>query len=178
MLFLFRAENETRAHDAWALSRFFLSPPAPSRGNGSLVRAIVFNRRGKQKATHAGNSKVPQGPRLKGALCLARGWTMQVFRRKTAKQKTAPVGCCFYFERKTRLELATPTLARIAAPRSKKALPFQTYQLSYFRRIDYQPIRGFRFIQIPIFTCMIFTRKRTGVNIGVKVQTSFAVNNS
>ena len=81
-------------------------------------------------------------------------------------------------ERKTRLELATPTLARIAAPRSKKAPPFQTYQLSYFRRVDYQQIRGFRFIQNPIFTCMIFTRKRTGVNIGVKVQTSFAVNNS
>ena len=81
-------------------------------------------------------------------------------------------------ERKTRLELATPTLARIAAPRSKKAPPFQTYQLSYFRRVDYQQIRGFRFIQKPIFTCMIFTRKRTGVNIGVKVQTSFAVNNS
>ena len=74
-------------------------------------------------------------------------------------------------ERKTRLELATPTLARIAAPRSKKAPPFQTYQLSYFRRVDYQQIRGFRFIQKPIFTCMIFTRKRTGVNIGVKVQT-------
>ena len=36
-------------------------------------------------------------------------------------------------ERKTRLELATPTLARIAAPRSKKAPPFQTYQLSYYK---------------------------------------------
>ena len=47
-------------------------------------------------------------------------------------------------ERKTRLELATPTLARFAAPRSKKAPPFQTYQLSYFRRVDYQQIRGFQ----------------------------------
>ena len=115
MLFLFRAENETRAHDAWALSRFFCHPrppqggmgslvraivfnrrrkqkathvgnsKVPQGGMGSLVRAIVFNRRRKQKATHVGNSKVPQGPRLKGALCLVRGWTMQVFRRKTAK---------------------------------------------------------------------------------------------
>ena len=85
MLFLFRAENETRAHDAWALSRFFCHPRPPQGGMGSLVRAIVFNRRRKQKATHVGNSKVPQGPRLKGALCLARGWTIQVFRRKSAK---------------------------------------------------------------------------------------------
>ena len=38
-----------------------------------------------KKATHAGNNEVPQGPRLKGALCLARGWTIQVFQRKTAK---------------------------------------------------------------------------------------------
>ena len=92
------------------------------------------------------------------------------------QKKRLPEGNLF-MERKTRLE-PTPTLARIAAPRSKKAPPFQTYQLSYFRRVDYQQIRGFRFIQKPIFTCMIFTRKGTGVNIGVKVQTSFAVNNS
>ena len=93
----------------------FLSPPAPQGGMGSLVRAIVFNRRRKQKATHVGNSKVPQGPRLKGALCLVRGYTMQVFRRKTAKQKQHPHECCFYLERKTRLELATPTLARLCS---------------------------------------------------------------
>ena len=82
---------------------------------GSLVRAIVSNRRRKQKATHAGNNEVPQGPRLQGALCLVRGYTMQVFRRKTAKQKQHPHECCFYLERKTRLELATPTLARLCS---------------------------------------------------------------
>ena len=60
MLFLFRAENETRAHDAWAFSRFFCHPgPLKGGGMGSLVRAIVSNRRRKQKATHAGNNEVP-----------------------------------------------------------------------------------------------------------------------
>ena len=67
----------------------FLSPPTPSRGMWSLVRAIVFNRRRKQKATHAGNNEVPQGPRLQGALCLVRGYTMQVFRRKRPLNKNS-----------------------------------------------------------------------------------------
>ena len=55
------------------------------------------------------------------------------------QKKRLPEGNLF-MERKTRLELATPTLARFAAPRSKKAPPFQTYQLSYFRRSDYQRV--------------------------------------
>ena len=111
---LFYLERKTRLEPTMrGHSRaFFCHPRPPQGGMGSLVRAIVSNRRRKQKATYAGNSKVPQGQRLKGALCLARGWTMQVFRRKTAKQKTAPIGCCFLFRAENETRTRDPNLGK------------------------------------------------------------------
>ena len=59
-----------------------------------------------------GIMKSRKGPRLKGALCLARGWTIQVFRRKTAKQKTAPIGCCFLFRAENETRTRDPNLGK------------------------------------------------------------------